>query len=81
MTMFHFRQRAVAHEKNVFAPPGEQMLRGKAPALAIVGADRDVLLAAQVSTYAHTNTEVVVASMNARHLSRFVNAKMWHEIA
>jgi predicted nucleic acid-binding protein len=42
--------------------------------------DADVILAAQVSSYAHTSTEIVVATMNVRHLSRFVNAKMWHEI-
>jgi predicted nucleic acid-binding protein len=42
--------------------------------------DADVILAAQVSTHAPAATEVVIATMNVRHLSRFVNAKLWHEI-
>ena len=42
--------------------------------------DADVILAAQVSTFAHAADEVVVATMNVRHLSRFVTAKKWDEI-
>ena len=43
--------------------------------------DADVILAAQVSTFAHAGAEVVVATMNVRHLSRFVTAKKWDEIS
>jgi predicted nucleic acid-binding protein len=42
--------------------------------------DADVILAAQASTFTAGGTEVVVATMNVRHLSRFVTAKNWGEI-
>jgi predicted nucleic acid-binding protein len=43
--------------------------------------DADVILAAQAATFASAGTEVVVASMNVRHLAHFVAAKKWDEIA
>ena len=42
--------------------------------------DADVILAAQVSTFAHDSTEVIVATMNVGHLSRYVTARKWDEI-
>lgn len=44
--------------------------------------DVDVILAAQVHRFAEAfDTAVVVATTNARHLSRFVDARQWEEIA
>jgi predicted nucleic acid-binding protein len=40
--------------------------------------DADVILAGQAATFA--TRSVVVATSNLKHLSRFVNAKIWHEI-
>jgi len=42
--------------------------------------DADVILAGQAATYPHTELDVVVASTNPRHLSRFVTAKSWQDI-
>ena len=41
--------------------------------------DGDVILAAQAATL--NQTDVVVATTNLRHLSRFVQAKLWFNIA
>lgn len=40
--------------------------------------DADVILAAQAATI--SGKDVVVASTNPRHLSRFTNAVFWHDI-
>lgn len=40
--------------------------------------DVDVILAAQAATLLNPN--VVIATTNAKHLSRFINAKLWQEI-
>lgn len=42
--------------------------------------DIDVILAAQALEFADGEDEVVVATMNPRHLSRFVNTRDWQEI-
>lgn len=42
--------------------------------------DVDVILAAQASDFADDGDEVVVATTNPRHLSRFVDARDWREI-
>lgn len=44
--------------------------------------DADVILAAQAATLnKDTDEGVVVATTNPRHLSRFVDAKLWQDIA
>jgi toxin FitB len=44
--------------------------------------DADVILAAQATILNEdTDADVVVATTNPRHLSRFVNARAWKEIA
>ncbi len=43
-----------------------------------VSLDADVILAAQAATIA--SQEVVIASTNPRHLSRFVHAELWQDI-
>jgi hypothetical protein len=43
--------------------------------------DGDVILAAQARTLAREGHEVVVATTNVAHLSRFVDARLWEEIA
>lgn len=42
--------------------------------------DADVILAAQAFTISNQDQEVVIATTNVRHLTRFVNAKTWNEI-
>jgi len=42
--------------------------------------DIDVILAAQALDFAENGDEVIVATMNPRHLSRFVNTRHWREI-
>lgn len=43
--------------------------------------DVDVILAAQATILCSEGYEVVIATDNVRHLSRFVDAKTWREIA
>jgi predicted nucleic acid-binding protein len=57
-----------AARKGGYAPTSEQRL------------DADVILAAQVSTFSSAGAEVVVATMNVRHLAHFVTAYRWDEI-
>jgi predicted nucleic acid-binding protein len=42
--------------------------------------DADVILAAQAMTFAGEGTEVVVATMNVRHLTPFVTAYRWDQV-
>jgi predicted nucleic acid-binding protein len=42
--------------------------------------DADVILAAQASTFVPSGSEIVVATLHVKHLSRFVSAKKWDEI-
>jgi predicted nucleic acid-binding protein len=42
--------------------------------------DIDVILAAQALEFRDNEDEVIVATMNPRHLSRFVNTRNWQEI-
>ena len=42
--------------------------------------DGDVILAAQAFTLANEGYDVIVATMNVKHLKRFVTAKHWKEI-
>ncbi|OKH36709.1 nuclease [[Phormidium ambiguum] IAM M-71] len=42
--------------------------------------DADVILAAQAFTISNQNQEIIIATTNVRHLTRFVNAKTWNEI-
>ncbi len=42
--------------------------------------DVDVILAAQALDFAENGDQVVVATTNPRHLSRFVDARDWREI-
>ncbi|HMA33384.1 MAG TPA: nuclease [Chloroflexia bacterium] len=42
--------------------------------------DADMILAAQAEFLATPNAEVIVATLNRRHLSRFVNAQFWYDI-
>ena len=42
--------------------------------------DADVILAAQASTFSDAGAEVVVATMNVRHLARFIAAKSWKDL-
>ena len=41
--------------------------------------DADVILAAQAATL--NRTDVIIATTNVKHLSRFVQAKIWSDIA
>jgi predicted nucleic acid-binding protein len=43
--------------------------------------DADVILAAQATEVEQTGRSVAVATTNPRHLSRFVDARFWQEIA
>ena len=42
--------------------------------------DGDVILAAQALILGYEPKEVVVATTNSRHLSRFINARSWQDI-
>jgi predicted nucleic acid-binding protein len=42
--------------------------------------DGDVILAAQATLLAQSAIEVIVATTNVRHLSRFTDARLWQEI-
>lgn len=42
--------------------------------------DADVILAAQAMSFCGLNDEVVVATYNARHLSRYIDARHWKDI-
>ena len=42
--------------------------------------DGDVILAAQATLFEEANEPVIVATSNPRHLSRFVDARLWTEI-
>ena len=42
--------------------------------------DVDVILAAQALSFGPAPADVIVATTNAKHLSRFITAKDWHEI-
>lgn len=42
--------------------------------------DGDVILAAQANNISIQNQDVVIATTNVSHLTRFVQAKIWHEI-
>lgn len=42
--------------------------------------DADVILAAQAFIISNQDQEVIIATTNVRHLTRFVNAKTWNEI-
>ena len=42
--------------------------------------DGDVILAAQAATISNQSEDVVIATTNVRHLTRFVQAKIWNEI-
>ncbi|MEG4573384.1 hypothetical protein QUA56_11920 [Microcoleus sp. N3A4] len=42
--------------------------------------DRDVILAAQCLLVAEGGEEVVIATTNVGHLSRFVDAREWRDI-
>jgi hypothetical protein len=43
--------------------------------------DADVILAAQVVTFAPAGAELLVATTNVKHLGRLVTARKWEEIA
>jgi predicted nucleic acid-binding protein len=51
-----------------------------APTAAPAALDADVILAAQALTAGIAAKEVVVATTNVGHLSRFVNAQIWRDI-
>lgn len=57
-----------AARRGGYAPTTEQRL------------DADVILAAQISTFDSGGAEVVVATMNVRHLAHFVTAYRWDEV-
>lgn len=42
--------------------------------------DADVILAAQALLVANEGNEVIIATTNVGHLSRFVNAREWQDI-
>ncbi len=42
--------------------------------------DGDVILAAQASLLTHLGDEIVVATTNVKHLSLFVDARLWQDI-
>lgn len=42
--------------------------------------DGDVILAAQANNISIQDQDVVIATTNVSHLTRFVQAKIWHEI-
>ena len=42
--------------------------------------DADVILAAQAFMISSQGEDAVIATTNVRHLTRFVPAKVWHEI-
>ena len=56
-----------------------QARRQGRPLAADAALDGDVILAAQATTIG--SVEVVVATTNVKHLSAFVEAKLWHEIS
>lgn len=43
--------------------------------------DGDVILAAQASLLTHLGDEIVIATTNVKHLSLFVDARLWQDIA
>jgi hypothetical protein len=43
--------------------------------------DADVVLASQALTAGFAASEIIVASMNVRHISRYVNCELWSNIA
>ena len=55
--------------------------RAGLPTAADPALDGDAILAAQALTYGLRNGEELIATANVGHLSRFVNAKDWREIA
>jgi predicted nucleic acid-binding protein len=57
-----------------------QARRSGQPAAPDASLDADVILAAQAAELAVEGTEVVVATMNIRHLQQFVTAKPWRDI-
>ena len=59
-----------------FWAEARQQARPTAPDLAF---DRNAILAGQAATLERTN--VVVATTNPKHLSRFVAAELWSDIA
>jgi hypothetical protein len=42
--------------------------------------DGDVILAAQASLLTHLGDNIVVATTNVKHLSLFVDARLWQDI-
>jgi predicted nucleic acid-binding protein len=54
--------------------------RGR-PSAPDLGLDADVILAAQAATLPASDDQVVVAAANVRHLSLFVDARHWRDIA
>lgn len=54
--------------------------RGGRPTAPDLALDGDVILAAQAQVLAARHTDVVVATTNAKHLERFVDARLWSDI-
>jgi len=42
--------------------------------------DGDVILAAQASLLTHLGNEIIVGTTNVKHLSMFVDARLWQDV-
>jgi hypothetical protein len=58
-----------------------QARRGGFPTASDESLDADVILSAQATTVGGPNDDVVIATTNVGHLSRFVSARHWRDIS
>ncbi len=69
---------AVMHQAAAFWAEARNTGRPTAPDPAL---DTDAILAAQALAVAQPDDDLVVATLNVGHVSRYVPARVWHEIS